>query len=273
MKNTNLSFKIGFLFFMTLCGVGAFSPLLMTHSHDYQDLAHLLESPSWAHFFGTDSLGRDLYSRCLRGLGHSLSLGFYSAILSLFLGSLFGCLAAFFRGWIDLLILRVFDLFQTVPSILIAILLSFYFGRHFLGILVSVGLSSWVFTGRLVRGEIIRLMALPRIESARAIGITPYGLLKKHLLPDMAGIVLVSLTLAIPSTLLSESLLSFLGLGLSPPEVSLGSLSAEGFRSFRFYPHLSLWPGLVLSLVLGSFYLIGHGLKKRFINSSDYRSI
>jgi oligopeptide transport system permease protein len=248
-----------FLVFISLLAL--FAPYVTKFSYELQNIDHKLLSPNTTYWLGTDGLGRDLYSRIIYGARMSLSVGVLTALLSLTMGTVVGAWAGFKGGWIDSLLMKIVDLFYIFPSILTAILLTVVMGRGFMGILLALALTSWVTHARLVRNQVLQMREMPFVESARAMGVKPFDVVVKHLLPNMMGPIIVSLTFQIPQLIMSESFLSFIGLGLQPPHSSWGTLASEGFRAMKTYPHLMISPGLVLFLTLMAFNYLGDGLR------------
>lgn len=257
-KNRVAVASLAFLAVVSL--FAAFAPALTRFSYDEQNILQKLELPSALHWMGTDSLGRDLYSRILYGARMSLSVGVLTALLSLTLGTFVGALAGYRGGWIDHLLMRLVDFFTTFPSLLISILITVFVGRGFGGILLALALTSWVIQARLVRNQVLHARAQPYVESARAMGAGGPRIVLFHILPNILGPMIVALTFQIPSSIMSESFLSFIGLGLQPPYSSWGTLANEGFRAMKSYPHLILFPGTVLFLTMIAFNYLGDGV-------------
>jgi oligopeptide transport system permease protein len=193
----------------------------------------------------------------------SLAVGVSTAVLSLGIGTLVGALAGYRGGSVDRILMRAVDVLYALPGILIAILLSLVLGRGFMGILAALGLTAWVTQARLVRAQVLQARQLPYVEAARAIGATGPALVFRHILPNLWGPIVVSLSFQIPNSIMSESFLSFIGLGLQPPLSSWGTLANEGFRAIRSYPHLIIFPGSALFLTLLAFNYLGEGLRDR----------
>jgi len=259
VKNRVAAVSLVFLVIITL--MAAFAPGVTKNSYEEQNISEKLEGPSTRHWLGTDTLGRDLYSRIVYGARMSLAVGIMTAIIALFLGTLTGAIAGYAGGWVDNLLMRLVDLFYIFPSLLMAILLMILMGRGFAGILLAIGLTAWVTQARLVRGQVMQTKALPFVESARATGVGHIAIVVRHILPNIWGPVIVSLTFQIPTNIMSESFLSFIGLGLQPPYSSWGTLASEGFRAMRSYPHLIVFPGLVLFITMLAFNYLGDGLR------------
>jgi oligopeptide transport system permease protein len=252
---------IGLAFLLGVSLAAVCAPWITHYGYAEQQIEHRLEGPSLMHWMGTDGLGRDLYSRVLFGARMSLAVGVFTAIASLLLGTLTGAIAGYYGGWIDEILMRIVDLFYIFPSLLLAILLMLVFGQGATGIFVAISLTAWVTQARLVRGQVLQAREMAYVESARAIGIGHGRVLWRHILPNLMGPIIVSLTLQIPANIMAESFLSFIGLGLQPPFSSWGTLAAEGFRSIRSYPYLMIFPGGVLFLTVLAFNALGDGLR------------
>jgi oligopeptide transport system permease protein len=191
----------------------------------------------------------------------SLAVGILTALLSLTVGTLVGAIAGFRGGKIDSFLMRVVDVFYIFPSLLVAILLTVFLGRGFFGILLALALTSWVTHARLVRNLVLQGKEMLYVEGARAMGTGDYRILFRHILPNIFGPMIVSLTFQITTNIMSESFLSFIGLGLEPPYSSWGTLANEGFRAMKSYPHLILFPGVVLFITLIAFNALGDGVR------------
>ncbi|OFZ80896.1 MAG: peptide ABC transporter permease [Bdellovibrionales bacterium RIFOXYD1_FULL_44_7] len=250
------------LVFLTTIGLLAvFAPVVTQFSYEEQNISEKLEGPSTTHWMGTDSLGRDLYSRIVYGARMSLAVGVLTALFALLLGTVTGATAGYYGKWVDHLLMRVVDLFYIFPSLLLAILLMVVLGRGFVGILLALGLTAWVTQARLVRGQVLQAKEMLYVESAKAIGVSNFSIIVKHILPNLWGPIIVSLTFQIPTNIMAESFLSFIGLGLQPPYSSWGTLANEGFRAMRSYPHLIIFPGIILFVTMLAFNYLGDGLR------------
>ncbi|NDD93251.1 ABC transporter permease, partial [bacterium] len=201
------------LIFITLVILASTSaPLLTSFSYDQQNVSERLSSPSLRHIMGTDFLGRDVWSRILYGGRVSLTVGVVTALSTLIFGTLSGALAGYFGGWIEKLVMGITHIFFILPSLLIAILLTLLFGKGLVGLLIALSATSWVTQARLVRAQVLQAKQLPYVESARSCGATPLTIVFRHILPNLWGPILVSLTIQIPTQVMSESFLSFIGL-------------------------------------------------------------
>ncbi len=259
-----LSHRLASASLLFLAGVSTLAvcaPYVTQFMYDEQNIPEKLEGPSARHWFGTDNLGRDLYSRIIYGARMSLAVGVSTALIALLLGTFTGAIAGYRGGWVDHILMRLVDAFYIFPSLLLAILLMVLLGRGFMGILLALGLTAWVTQARLVRGQVLQAKEQPYVEAARAIGVSGAGVIVRHILPNLWGPIIVSLTYQIPTNIMAESFLSFIGLGLQPPLSSWGTLANEGFRAMKSYPHLIIFPGLVLFLTMVAFNYLGDGLR------------
>lgn len=233
---------------------------LCPYSFD-QTSTDFLAGPSSQHLMGTDELGRDLLSRIVYGARLSIAIGLTTAAVAFVIGTLYGAVSGYFGGKIDTLLMRGVDIAYSLPDLLVMILIGVLLGRGTLGILIALGLVSWMGTARLVRAQFLQLKNEEFIEAARAQGQSGLNIVFKHLLPNAIGPIIVALTFTVPSAILSESTLSFIGLGLSPPACSWGTLASDGWRSLRAHPHLIFFPSMVIFMTVLSFNFLGDGLR------------
>ncbi|MBI4714556.1 MAG: ABC transporter permease [Nitrospirae bacterium] len=250
------------VFILGLFTAALFTPWIAPYSYESQDTARVLESPSIAHLMGTDSLGRDLFSRVLYGIRLSIVVGLFTSLAAVVIGGIYGGISGYRGGRIDAWLMRIVDVTYALPDILLVILITVAIGRGFWGIFLALTLVSWVTVARLIRGEVLRLREMSYVESARANGAGDGRILIRHILPNTLGPLIVTLTFRIPAAVLAESTLSFIGLGLAPPYSSLGVLANDGWGAIRFYPHLMVFPGIVLFLMILAFQFLGNGLQQ-----------
>ena len=235
------------------------------------------------HVLGTDNLGRDYAVRVMMGSRVSLTVGLVASAIILLIGSLYGSVAGFFGGWVDMIMMRIVDMIYTVPDILIIVLLSVAFdqplkalaqkpgfewiqviGVNLISIFVVFALLYWVGMARIVRSQILILKEQEYVTAARALGASNGRIIRKHLLTNCIGTLIVTTTLQIPSSIFTESFLSFLGLGVAAPMPSLGSLASAALNGLRSYPHRLFAPALAISVIILSFNLLGDGLRDAF---------
>jgi oligopeptide transport system permease protein len=225
----------------------------------------LLETPSWAHWMGTDGLGRDLLTRVLYGARVSITVGLGTAFIALAIGTAYGLAAGFTGGNWDHFMMRVVDIFYGLPDMLIFILLSLLFGRNIGGLLVALGLVSWVRFARIARGQVLQAKEFLYVEGAAALGASRPRIVLRHILPNIIGPIIVTLTFSIPSAILAESTLSFIGIGINDPYstwgTSWGTLAQDGYRAMRSYPHVIAFPAVAIFLTILAFNTLGNGLR------------
>lgn len=265
----------GFVFYLlALTCVAIFSSYLAPFSFEDQNLDFILVTPNSTHLFGTDGLGRDLLSRLIYGSRISMLVAVLTTMTSLVIGVSLGAIAGFKSGIMDRMIMGLTEILQSIPTLVLMILVSVVFNsvfefeneelRSVIGIVMSLTLVGWVRMARLVRGQIRLVKKMAYVESARANGASDIRILAFHIFPNIFGPVIALATLQIPSQILNESFLSFVGLGLQPPYSSWGVLANEGWRAFRTYPHLILFPGLTISITMLAFNFLGDYLRDFF---------
>jgi oligopeptide transport system permease protein len=242
-----------------------FTPWISPYAVGGLEEKRLLEAPSLAHWMGTDGLGRDLLTRVLYGARVSIAVGLGTALIALVIGTTYGLIAGFKGGTWDHFMMRVVDIFYGLPDMLIFILLSLLFGRNIGGLLVALGLVTWVRFARVARGQVLQAKQFLFVESAGALGASRSRILLRHILPNIAGPIIVTLTFTIPSAILAESTLSFIGIGINDPYsawgTSWGTLTQDGYRAMRTYPHLIAFPAAAIFLTILSFNTLGNGLR------------
>ncbi len=211
--------------------------------------------------FGTDSNGRDLLSRILISLRISLMIGALATGVALLIGVIYGAIAGFVGGRIDSLMMRFVDVLYSLPYIFFVILLVVFFGRNVVLMFIAVGCVEWLDMARIVRGQTLSLKHREFVQAAEALGVATWGIIRRHIIPNTLGTVIIYMTLLIPKVILLESFLSFLGLGVQEPLSSLGVLIAEGARNMQGSPHMLLWPAFTLTLLLFALNFLGDGLR------------
>jgi oligopeptide transport system permease protein len=226
-----------------------------------QNLRLGVAPPSPAHWFGTDELGRDLLARVVYGGRISLLIGLVATFVSLVIGVSYGAIAGYRGGRIDEAMMRLVDLLYSLPYIFLVILLLVFFSRSLTMLFVALGLVQWLTMARIVRGQVLSLKQQTFVEAARALGASDRRIVFLHIVPNTLGPVIVYTTLTVPAIILQEAFLSFLGLGVQPPDASWGTLVAEGARTIALFPWLVAFPGLALSLTLLCFNFLGDGLR------------
>ena len=241
------------------------TPWLSPYSAGGLEEKRILEAPSYAHWMGTDGLGRDLLTRVLYGARVSMTVGVGTGLIALVIGTIYGLVSGFRGGAIDQLMMRFVDIFYGLPDMLIFILLSLVFGRNIGGLLIALGLVSWVRFARIARGQVLQAKEFLFVEGARAMGTSRRRLVLRHILPNITGPIIVTLTFSIPSAILAESTLSFIGIGINDPYsswgTSWGTLAQDGWRAMRTYPHILFFPAAAIFLTILAFNFLGNHLR------------
>jgi oligopeptide transport system permease protein len=259
---------VGIGFLAALVVLAIFAEQISGVGFDHQNTEDILMSPAAHHWFGTDSLGRDLFTRVFYGARVSLFVAVFSSSLTMFLGVAFGAMAGWFEGAGERALIRCLDVLQAIPSFLLVSLLCLFLQGFFevgdfnlrtlLALSLSISLVHWFNVAKITRGQTKQIKALSYVDAARALGAAPLRIFLKHILPNMQGTLLTLFVMQIPASILYESMISFAGYGLQSPQVSWGILLQEGWRSLSQFPHLLLLPALVLFLTVLAFHLIFH---------------
>lgn len=227
-------------------------------------------APSTQHLFGTDDLGRDIFSRAVYGARISLTVGLVAVSLSLIIGILLGALAGYFGGWLDSSIMRFVDIMLSFPSIFLILAIQAMLTPNIYNVMLVIGLTSWMGVARLVRGEYLKIRELQYVEAAQAIGCSHWRIIFRHILPNAQAPIIVAATLGMAGAILTESSLSFLGMGVQPPTPSWGNMLMDAQAYMRDAPWLAIIPGILILITVLSFYLIGEGLRQALDPRKDY---
>ncbi len=278
----NRAALVGLVFIVFISVVAIAAPLLAPTGYAEQDLLAVTQPPSREHLLGTDQLGRDILSRLIYGARVSLLVGVVVQIVILAIGVPVGLVAGYFPGKIDTFLMRVVDVLYAFPNLLFVIIIMTYLRAQFqmvdsgpllplktfdratgglLGVYIGLGLVSWLTVSRLVRGQILSLRNKEFVEAARCIGSTDRRIIARHLLPNTLPVIIVATTLGLPAAILGEAGISFLGLGVTVPTPSWGSMISDGVGQLRSYPHILVSPAVALSLTVLSFNFVGDGLR------------
>ena len=238
-------------------------PWVARFAYDFADFSNVMSAPSVAtgHWFGTDTLGRDMFVRTLYGGRISMLVGIAATAVSLAIGVAYGAIAGYSGGRVDALMMRVIDILYALPFMFFAILLMVFLGRHLVLIFVAIGAINWLDMARIVRGQTLTLKHREFVEAAEAQGVSSAAIIRRHIVPNLLGIVVVYVTLTIPQVILVESFLSFLGLGVQEPMTSWGALVQEGSTVVEPAPWILSFPALFLAATLFCFNFVGDGLR------------
>jgi oligopeptide transport system permease protein len=244
-----------------LCFATYLFPNISGYTYEQQNLALGPVPPNHAHWLGTDALGRDLLARLLYGGGISLLVGLCATAVSLTIGVIYGAIAGFAGGKLDMLMMRVVDILYALPFAIFVILLMVFFGQNLILLFVAIGAVEWLTMARIVRGQVMAVKRQEFVEAAYALGLRRRRIIFRHIVPNLLGPIIVYATLTVPEVILLESFLSFLGLGVQPPQSSWGVLIKEGAEVMEEYPWLLIYPGAVMALTLFSLNFLGDGLR------------
>ncbi|MEI7536838.1 MAG: ABC transporter permease subunit [Comamonadaceae bacterium] len=261
MRNKAAIISLCLLFVIALaCMVG---PWVLPHAFDSADWDAMSMGPSLknAHFWGTDEAGRDLLVRCLIGGRISLTVGLLATLASVSLGIAWGATAGFLGGKVDAVMMRIVDMMYAIPYLLIAILLVTILGREFYLVVITITVFSWMDMARVVRGQTLSLRSMEYVEAARAMGVSTTRIIFGHIVPNLLGVVVIYTTVTVPGVILTESVLSFLGLGIQEPMTSWGVLIQDGAKVMEVSPWILLFPAALLSVTLYCFNFIGDGMR------------
>jgi oligopeptide transport system permease protein len=238
-------------------------PWFARYAYDFTDFANTSIAPSWStgHLFGTDTLGRDIYVRTLYGGRISLMVGIVATAVSLVIGVTYGAVAGYFGGRVDNVMMRIVDILYALPFMFFVILLMVFFGRSIFLIFVAIGAINWLDMARIVRGQTLSLKHREFVEAAQAQGVAASAIIRRHIVPNLLGVVAVYVTLTIPQVILVESFLSFLGLGVQEPMTSWGALVNEGSRELEGAAWMLVFPAAFLATTLFCFNFLGDGMR------------
>ena len=235
-------------------------PTISGKDYQYINAEIKNQGPSAEHWFGTDDMGRDLFTRVCVGGRISIYIGLCCTAVMFVIGALAGALAGLKGGLVDDIIMRLCELIGNLPYLIIVTILSMVMGRSLFSLVFAMSLTAWVGTARMVRGQILQIKEQDYVQAAKALGASTGRIIIKHLLPNTLGIIMVDITMSIPGFVFSEAFLSYIGLGVRPPETSWGALASAGQQQLMFYPHQLFFPCLMIVLTMLSFHLIGDGL-------------
>lgn len=241
-----------------------FGPFFSHFDYKTNNLMNTNQYPDWIHPFGTDELGRDILTRAMFGARISLLIGFGSVAINLTIGIFYGGISGYIGGWLDNFMQRIIDIIYSIPDLLYVILLMVTFGSGLRNIFIVLGLVNWVPMARIVRGQILTLREQEFILAARALGAKTSRILIKHLLPNSIGQIIIVAALQIPAAIFMEAFLSFIGLGVQAPMVSLGSMASDGRMNIPSYPCSLVFPAAMIALLMLAFNFIGDGLRDAF---------
>lgn len=251
----------GGIVLITMVLLALLTPLIAPYGYEAQNLDLGASPPSAAHWLGTDIFGRDLLTQILYGGRISLAVGFIATAVALVIGVTWGAVAGYIGGRVDAAMMRFVDILYALPFMIFIILLMVVFGRNILLLFLAIGAVEWLTMARIMRTQVQALRQQEFVEAAISLGLSPRSIIFKHIVPNAIGPIIVYTTLTIPSVMLLEAFLSFLGLGIQPPQTSWGLLISYGAETMEEYPWLLIFPGLALTVTLFSLNFLGDGLR------------
>jgi oligopeptide transport system permease protein len=251
----------GLLLLIVFIAISLLTPWIAPYSYQAQDLELGASGPSAAHWLGTDIFGRDLMTQIMYGGRISLAVGFVATAVALLIGVTWGAIAGYVGGRTDAVMMRLVDILYALPFMIFIVLLTVVFGRNMLLLFLAIGAVEWLTMARIMRGQVQSLRQMEFVEAAISLGLSPATLIRRHLVPNALGPIIVYTTLTIPNVMLLEAFLSFLGLGIQPPQTSWGLLISYGAETMEEYPWLLIFPGLALTITLFSLNFLGDGLR------------
>jgi ABC-type dipeptide/oligopeptide/nickel transport system permease subunit len=253
--------KVGTILFALIILLCLLAPLIAPYGPNDMDLKHMFSPPSPAHWMGTDALGRDQLTRMLYGGRYSLAMGVIASLFGAIVGVVIGSFAGYFGGWTETLIMRLMDIWSSIPGILLCILISATLGRGFFNTVLALSIGGVPECARFIRAQILRERSKEYLEAAEAINCSKFSIMFKHLLPNVIQPVLVMMTMGIGMVIVVGAALSYIGLGVQPPTPEWGALLSAGRSHILNYPYLIMYPGLVIAITVLAVNLIGDGLR------------
>lgn len=253
---------VGLVVLIVVVLMSIFGPMFLHYSYDEQNIAIRNANPSLEHFFGTDKMGRDIFVRILYGGRISLGVGLIAALVNLILGTLYGGIAGYVGGKTDMLMMRVVDIMYSVPSMLYIVLIMLWLGAGVGSIILGISITCWIGMARIVRQEVKTLKEQEFTMAAFVLGASSRRILIKHLLVNSMGPIIVNVTLQVPQAIFTEAWLSFLGVGISAPKASWGTLAEAARELIQVYPLQTVYPLVAICLTIISFNFVGEGLER-----------
>jgi oligopeptide transport system permease protein len=252
---------IGLVIIAVLIVFAIFGPMISPYTYDKQDYSVKNQWPSSEHWFGTDKMGRDIFTRILYGARISLLIGIASAVINLIIGVIYGGIAGYAGGKIDMVMMRIVDLLIGLPQLLYIILLMTFLGNNIGSILLALCITYWIGTARLVRSQVLSLKHSDYVLAAKTMGASDAFILFRHLIPNSMGMIIMTVTFLVPQAIFAEAFLSFLGIGIQIPVASWGTLANDAIPTLFTRPYQMIFPALSISITILAFNFIGDGLR------------
>jgi len=258
-KNPVAMIAIGILILLTIMTI--IGPYLTGHGYEVVNTKIRNQWPSASHWFGTDELGRDLFSRTWQGGRISIILGIFGAVIDTVVGCLYGGISGYFGGKVDTVMMRILEILVSIPYLIVVILFSLIFKPGLGTLLIALTITGWCYMARLVRGQLLQIKEQEFVLAAKALGANPARIITKHLLPNTMAVIIVAVTFDVPGFIFAEAFLSFLGLGVQSPDTSWGALASAAKQNLMFYPYQLFFPSIMIALTMLSFTMLGDGLR------------
>lgn len=251
----------GVIVILIITLIAIFAPMFYKHNYYSQDFAIKNQGPSAEHWFGTDKFGRDQFARIVYGARISLTVAYVASILNIVIGVLYGGISGYFGGMVDTIMMRIVDILYSIPMMIYVILLMLIMTPGIKSIIIALAISYWIGMARIVRGEILALKEQDFVLAARTLGASSLRIIVRHLIPNCIGSIIVTLTLMVPQAIFTEAFLSFVGLGISAPAASWGTLASDGIEVLSLYPSQLLYPSVAICITILAFNMFGDGLR------------
>lgn len=252
---------VGLIILVLMLVVSLLSPILSPYPYEQIDLYNTFGTPNWEHPFGTDELGRDILSRLMVGAQHSLRIGLLSVLYSSIIGITLGCISGYYGGIVDSCIMRFMDIFSAIPALVLAIAICAVLGPGIDNCIISITVSGTPSFVRMARASVLNVRRMEYLEAATAINCNTAQIIIKHILPNILAPLMVLMTMTVANNILTASQLSFIGLGVQPPNPEWGAMLSAGRNYIRNYPHMVLFPGITIMLAVLSMNMLGDGLR------------
>ncbi len=258
-KNKLALFGLVLLFLLTFMAI--FGPYMTPYDYATNDLANKNQPPSSEHWFGTDDLGRDVFTRTWEGARISIFIGLAAALIDVFIGVIYGGIAGYKGGRTDNILMRLADVLNGIPYLLLVILLMVVLGQGLGTMILAMTITGWINMARIVRGQVLSLKSQEYVLASKTLGASTSRIMARHLIPNAMAPILVTMTLTIPNAIFTEAFLSYLGLGLTPPLASWGTMANDGLPALRYYPWRLFFPATFICLTIFAFNVVGDGLR------------
>jgi oligopeptide transport system permease protein len=257
----NIPAMVSLVILVLFAGFAVFAPMFSKHPWDYTDLFSTYQLPNWQHWFGTDALGRDIWTAVWVGARVSLTVGLTAALAQMVIGVLIGCFSGLYGGKVDMAIMRFVDIMIAIPFLIWVSLFMLVLTPGIGSIIIAFALTQWTDIARLTRGEVLKLKQTEFVIASRALGASSWRLIGRHFFPNILPIIIVAVTFQVTNAIFGEAFLSYIGLGIQPPLTSWGKLVSMGISEMRDNPYMLIFPGAAITITMLSLQLIGDGLR------------